>query len=260
MEQNSIGYNRRAIIYSLICHSVLVAFMVNITVQFSVEIPQFYELTLGTVSQVRINQILDEARRAEISRRLHDMGISPEERIQTPSQKMIAIEEPSISIPSEQKIAADDIVSQAEKMRFTVSAPVVSIPHSDKVLSLQDRKETYQGSKITIGEQPGTGIETAKIGTDLIFTIEGELKTRDIILKPLPDYPEGLNKTAVITIRFSVLPDGSVSSSDMIPVRKENAVLEELTMNTLKRWRFSPLPDGDKRTQTGIITFIYKIK
>jgi outer membrane biosynthesis protein TonB len=46
----------------------------------------------------------------------------------------------------------------------------------------------------------------------------------------------------------------------MAPVRKENAVLEELTMNVLKRWRFSPLPGSDKRNQRGTITFYYKVR
>jgi len=122
-----------------------------------------------------------------------------------------------------------------------------------------DRKETFDGTKITVGEQPGMGMETGQISLEP-FIIEGEISGREILSNPLPEYPEGLNKNAAIRIRFTVLPDGNVKSSGMVPVRKEDAVLEELSMSMLKLWRFSPLPEGDTREQSGVITFNFQVE
>ena len=108
--------------------------------------------------------------------------------------------------------------------------------------------------------EPGAGMETGTIGRDLGFEIEGEIKGRQVLANPLPSYPEGLNQNAVIRIRIIVLPDGSVSSSGMVPVRKENARLEELTMEKLKLWRFSPLPEGQDDNQTGTVTFRFVVQ
>lgn len=235
--------------------------MLNIPLIFEIEVPAFYELYLGSVSQQRMEQILEESRRLEAIRRLEEAGMTPGERVEVPERKMIEIEEPTISVPNEQRIRTDDIISNAEKQTFEVGAPDFKLPLTNRSIFSMDRKESFQGSRITIGEQPGTGIETGTIGADLFgITIEGEIKGRELILNPLPAYPQGLNQNAIIKIQLVVLPDGTISSSDMIPVRKENAVLEELTMNTLKLWRFSSLPNGDNRNQTGIITFNFKVK
>ncbi|MFC1692138.1 hypothetical protein ACFL1R_01375 [Candidatus Latescibacterota bacterium] len=260
MEQIKQSFNRRAFIYSIVFHGALFLLMLKATVLFEVEEPQFFEMNLGTVSQQRLEQILEEARRTEAIKRLQEQGLSPEDRVNIPERKMIEIEEPTISVSSEQRIESHDIVTEAERQAIEVNAPDITIPVLDGSIFSTDRKENFQGSKITIGEQPGTGIETSTIGSDFNIIIEGEIKGRDIVSDPHPVYPEGLNKSAVIKIKFEVLPDGSVSSSGMVPVRKENAVLEELTMNTLKLWRFSPLSPGDERKQAGTITFNYSVK
>jgi len=233
--------------------------MMNIPVLFDVEVPQFYELNLGSLTQQRMEQILQESRRAEEARRLREQGMTPGERVEVPTRKMIEIEEPTISVPAEQRVTPNDIIRNAERQAFEVTAPDFDVPASDRSIFTMDRKESFEGSRITVGEEPGTGIETGTIG-DEPFIIDGEIKGREIVFNPLPEYPEGLNKNAAIRIRFTVLFDGSVSSSGMVPVRKENSVLEELTMKTLRLWRFSPLPEGDLREQSGIITFRYQVE
>lgn len=252
-------FNKRAYSYSIVIHGALVLLMLNIKVLVEVEVPKFYELNLGGVSRDRVEQIMDQTRRAAEAERLKEQGMTPGERVEVPTRKMIEIEEPTISVPNEQRITPNEITRNAQRQSFEIAAPALDVPLSDKSIFTMDRKESFEGTKITVGEEPGTGMETGTIG-DEPFIIEGEIKGREIISNPLPEYPAGLNKNASIKIRFNVLPDGSVSSSGMVPVRKEDAVLEDLTMKTLKLWRFSPLPKGDTRTQTGIITFIYKVE
>ncbi|MFC1608250.1 hypothetical protein ACFL47_09790 [Candidatus Latescibacterota bacterium] len=261
MQHNRLSYSRKAILYTCILHAALLALAWNITVLFEVDPPPFYELSLGSVSQQRLEQILDESRRTEAARRLREEGSTPEERVDVPKRKMIEIEEPTIRVSAEQRIETNDIINNAEKQIIEVAAPSFEpVPVRDSGFTL-DRKQVYQGSRITVGEQPGAGIETGTIGRDVAnFTIEGEIKGRDIMSNPLPEYPDGLNKNAQIKISFVVLPDGSVSAREMFPVKKENAVLEELAMARLKLWKFSALPEGSSRNQKGIITFEFKLE
>lgn len=252
-------YNGRSYIYSIAFHGALVLLMLNIKVLVEVEVPTFYEMSLGGLTRERMEQIVEQSRRDMETSRLRSQGMSPGERVEVPTRKMIEIEEPTISVPQEQRITPNEIIRNAQRQTFEIQAPAFDVPVTDKSIFSMDRKENFEGSVITVGDEPGTGMETGMIG-DEPFIIEGEIKGREIVSNPLPSYPAGLNKNASIKIRFNVLPDGSVSSSGMLPVRKEDAVLEELTMKTLKLWRFSPLPQGDTRTQTGIITFIYKVE
>jgi outer membrane biosynthesis protein TonB len=258
-----ITYNRQACLVSFLFHAALLLLLLAIPVRFQIEErPKFYELNLGTISQQRMEQILSEARRTETAARLRREGMSPRERLEVPRRRMVELEEPSITVAEPQKMESDDIVQKAERQSLDIESPRPEIPLADKEIFSMDRKESYEGSKISVGESPGAGIEAGTIGREMAksFEIEGEIKGRDLVFNPLPAYPEGLNKNATIRISFSVQPDGSVSPAGMAPVRKENAVLEELTMNVLKRWRFTPLPAGDTRSQKGIITFYYKVK
>jgi len=255
MEHKTPTVHKKAFFYSILLHGALLLLMANITVFLEVEPPMFYELNLGMVSQQRIEQIIEEAATQQ-------QALTPEERVDIPERRMIEIEEPTISVPGEQRIESQEIITNARKLTVEVESQGVEMPSIDREIISTDRKESFQGSRITIGEQPGVGIETTIIGEDVAinFIIDGEIEGRKILSNSLPDYPEGLNKNATIKIAFSVLPDGAVSSAGMVPVRKENAVLEELAMNSLKLWRFSPLPDGDTQSQHGFITFVFKVK
>ena len=260
MEQARPEFNKRACIYSLFLHGAIILFMLKIPVFFEVEVPIFHELNLGALSQQRIEQILEESRRTDEVQRLRDQGMTPGERVEVPKRKMIEIEEPTIHVPAETRIESHDIITNAERQTFDVEAPEFKLPVSDKSIFSMDRKENYQGSQIIVGEQPGAGIETTQFGSDMVdIIIDGEIENRSLYT-PKPEYPEGLNKEAVIKIKITVLADGSVSPAEMLSVRKENTVLEELSKNQLKTWRFRPLPDGQTEKQSGTVTLIYKVE
>lgn len=91
------------------------------------------------------------------------------------------------------------------------------------------------------------------------FTIEGKAAERTIVSKVIPEYPEDLQKEAIIKIRFTVLPDGRVGQ--MIPVQKDYPELEDITIQALKQWRFNALPPGAQQTSVqGVITFRYVLR
>ncbi|MCF7805378.1 MAG: energy transducer TonB [Candidatus Marinimicrobia bacterium] len=91
------------------------------------------------------------------------------------------------------------------------------------------------------------------------FQITGEAAERSILSKTIPEYPQDLQREAVIRIRFTVTPDGRVGQ--MIPVQKDYPELEALTLDALKEWRFNPLPpSAEQRAVEGIITFRYVLE
>ena len=225
MDNFRLTYDKVAYGLSILFHIGLLMLFLKISVFIEVEPPEFYELNLGAVSQERVEQILSEARRAEMNRRIQQEGATPDQRVNVPERKMIEIDEPTISVPREDRLESHDIVVNAEKQAIDVGRPNIDVPVLDDNAFTMERKEMYEGSKISVGEEPGAGIETQTIGMDVAdFTIEGEIKGREILSNPLPKYPEGLNQNATIRISFTVLPDGRVSPTGMIPVKKAHTV------------------------------------
>ena len=88
------------------------------------------------------------------------------------------------------------------------------------------------------------------------YYLEGEIRQRTILKEVIPEYPEGLQRNAYVTIQFSVHPDGSVS--DMIITKRDEAILEELSLNSLALWQFNSIPQNV--IQRGTITFVYQLR
>ncbi len=88
------------------------------------------------------------------------------------------------------------------------------------------------------------------------YYLEGEILQRTILNEVVPEYPEGLQRNAAVVIQFNVYPDGRVA--DMMIVKKAEPILEELSMNSLSKWSFNPIPQNT--VQKGQITFIYQLK
>ncbi len=98
------------------------------------------------------------------------------------------------------------------------------------------------------------------IGKGQGYSIDwGGTGSRRLLSGRLPKYPEGTDKQMAVTLRFSVLPDGSVDA--ILPVRKTDELLESAAMSALRTWRFEPLPaQAAQITQTGKVTFQFKLE
>lgn len=109
------------------------------------------------------------------------------------------------------------------------------------------------------GSESGTGLGDigSGSGSGLGF---GEIEwggggSRIVIHKKLPKYPDGVNTSARIRIKFTVSKNGNVTQ--MIPLQKGHPVLENAAMNALKQWRFNPLKED--KEMYGIITFTFTL-
>ncbi len=94
------------------------------------------------------------------------------------------------------------------------------------------------------------------VAGDAPFLLEGDIATRKVLQREIPEYPSGMQKSVRVRIRLEVKADGSVGK--MIILQKAGSPFDENALNALKKWKFNPIA-GDK-VQTGTITFNYDLK
>jgi TonB family protein len=117
------------------------------------------------------------------------------------------------------------------------------------------RRGTGPGSGGGAGGGAGGGI-----GRGQGYSIDwGGTGSRRLLSGRLPRYPEGSDKQMLVTLQFSVLPDGSVEA--IIPTRKTDELLEGAAIAALRTWRFDPLPaQVEQKPQSGKVTFNFKLE
>ena len=113
-------------------------------------------------------------------------------------------------------------------------------------------KEALSTSKGT--EDVGDGLGSTGFQIDF-----GGSGVRKIYSYSLPEYPEGVSKEIDVKLKFTIMPDGTVGK--IFPLFKADTKLELAAINSLKQWRFEPIPDGKKRSeQNAIIIFPYRLQ
>ncbi len=129
----------------------------------------------------------------------------------------------------------------------------------DKKNEKKDNKTNDEKNLEEFVNQSGQGIEGAGAGS-LGFEIDfGGKGIRRIYSYTLPAYPEGVAKEIDVRIKFSILPDGSIGK--IMPLIKADARLESAAINSLRQWRFEPLPNNAKQIeQSVIITFPFRLQ
>jgi TonB family protein len=156
-------------------------------------------------------------------------------------------ENKKIELPKSEQIKDDDaLVSSAKnkKEENTTDSKV-------KPLVKTDAKGTGFGYG---GDGNGNG--GGGFGFELDFGGNGK---RRIYSYNVPEYPEGVSKEIDLKLRFTIQPDGTVSR--IIPLIKADARLETTAINSLRQWRFEPLPRNAKQMeQTVVITFPYRLQ
>ncbi len=82
---------------------------------------------------------------------------------------------------------------------------------------------------------------------------------RNIYSYSLPEYPSGVTKEIDLKLKFTILPDGTVGR--IFPLIKADTKLELAAIQSLRKWRFEPLPPGKKyEEQSAVIIFPYRLK
>ncbi len=141
----------------------------------------------------------------------------------------------NIEVPKAKNIDENDVTPVVEKKKEKPEK--------------KEKKEKKEGKEI-LGEEEGN------YGFAIDFGGKGR---RKIYSYSLPAYPEGVSKEIDVKLRFTILPDGSVTN--IFPLIKADARLEMAAINSLRQWRFEPLPSTQKQTaQNAIIVFPYRLR
>ncbi len=110
-------------------------------------------------------------------------------------------------------------------------------------------------------EESGKGKEESGVGEGGFgFEIKfGGKGKRKIYSYFLPAYPDGVSKEIDVKLKFTIMADGSVGR--ILPLVKADSRLEKVAINSLKQWRFEPLPESQKtQQQHAVIIFPFRLQ
>ncbi|HEX9975545.1 MAG TPA: energy transducer TonB [bacterium] len=250
--------SRTAILTSLIFHSLLFLILALVKIGIDFNITEFIEITFVSGNDKSFAPSIPSDTRIN-PESLENQQEKPSDIVQLPPRNMQEIEEPSLKV-----------IDKSKQIPTEEIKPIPTQEESNKEQETIDNRETAP----TLGEKeiavpmegvspdqkiiPGQSQSVDVIG-DTPYQIEGQAARRTVISRVIPEYPENLQKEAIIKISFTVLPNGQVG--EMIPTIKSDATLEKITLDALRQWRFNPLPSFEQqRSEKGIITFRYLLK
>jgi TolA protein len=96
-------------------------------------------------------------------------------------------------------------------------------------------------------DAPTRGGGVGPSGTGVSWSVEGPVGRRRLLSREVPKSPDwvgarGLDVT--VTVRFRVLPDGSVKPGAVIQQTSGFPELDRRALDAVRRWRFAPAPGG----------------
>lgn len=221
----------RSYFYSVVLHIIIIFLFAFIN--FSVGMEEEEYVTIGFGSGMSMGNA------GPVGRDL----ITEKEKPKQVKQQIKNEEQKKVELPKTQNPDKDNIITEADKKKQTETI------NEEKVKPL-----TQDDSKTKGTEQTGEG--EGGFGFEIDFGGKGMRKIYSYIL---PEYPEGVSKEIDVRLRFTIMPDGTVGR--IFPLIKADARLELAAINSLRQWRFEPLPPNARKVdQTVIITFPYRLQ
>lgn len=151
-----------------------------------------------------------------------------------------------VALP-EMKSSSEATIPEAKKSTPRSSVGEKKSSTTSEQVTTPRRRRAAEGTAGGAGKSTGYSIEWSGVGS------------RRLLSGRIPQYPEGTDKEMPVSLQFTVLPDGSVST--IIPLKKSDELLEREAIAALRTWRFDPLPaQFEQQPQVGKITFIFKLE
>ena len=249
--------SRIAIIVSILLHLIFLLLFLLIKLNFLPEIPEFTEITfVSGTSRLFANPPPGQAATTPTTA---DQNDETSEMVKLPIRKMLEDEQPQLKVAEQNKQIPDEDVNTIPEIehannRTDLAESLLKTPENDEKVTVNPTEGMTSEDKLL----PSTSIATESSG-QTPYQIEGQAASRTVVNRVIPEYPENLQKQATVKISFTVLPNGHVG--EMIPVIKSNALLEKITLDAFRQWRFNALPaDAPQRVERGMITFRYLLK
>ncbi|UCE05459.1 MAG: energy transducer TonB [bacterium] len=250
--------SRVAVIISILLHIIFLLLFFLIKLNFLPEFPEFTEITfVSGNNKLFATPIPIEA--ALIPTTMEDQQKQTSEIVKLPIRKMLEDEQPQLKVVDQGKqIPEEDIQTILEiehaNNRKDLAESLLKTPANDEKELANPVESISLDDKLL----PSTSKATESSG-QTPYHIEGQAASRTVVHRVIPEYPENLQKQAIVKINFTVLSNGHIG--ELIPVIKSDALLEKITLDALRQWRFNPLPDdAPQRVERGVITFRYLLK
>ncbi len=152
--------------------------------------------------------------------------------------------EEKVELPKAQNVSDDNTITKIDK-KETKEEEIKPAPKPVIKEDLSDAKGK---------EDFGDGLGSSGFQIDF-----GGSGVRKIYSYSLPEYPEGVSKEIDVKLRFTIMPDGTVGK--IFPLFKADTKLEMAAINSLKQWRFEPIPENKRKSeQKAIIIFPYRLQ
>ena len=227
------AYNRKNYSYliSIAFHLILILIfmVVNFTIEYDED--EYVTIGFGTFGKVSSSGAVG----------VEDKKDKSPEKTEPVKEKR---EDKKVELPKVENTDTDNLVTAAEPKKEKEK------PVEEKVKPLVEKEEGDTKGREVTGEGEGN------FGFEIDFGGKG---VRKIYSYSLPAYPEGVSKEIDVKLRFTILPDGSVGK--IIPLIKADTKLEMAAINSLRQWRFEPIPNRQKQSeQTAIIVFPYRLQ
>ena len=254
----------RGYIASLLFHIIIALIFLRISVDLSPQSPEFFELTFTTVTAGKTRGEVYTPPIPKISKPTDErtVSIKMKEVVDLPQRRTVDVKEPEVPVAKKEKIftnespvrLGDKIEVGGEPERESPEKILKMLGEEAEYIDTQDISISEKIQADTVSEEAGMNISVVRS-----YTIEWVGGPREKLRGNLPTYPQGINKTAVIRLKFQVFPNGTVG--EILPMRKGNTILENVAINALKEWQFIPLEqEAPQVMQGGVITFIYKLE
>jgi protein TonB len=195
---------------------------------------EYVELTFGTSGEIGSSGAIG----TQIEK-IEEVA-KPEPKNQTENK---SLEVKEVKLPKAKNTSEDNTVKPADKQK-------------EVAVTNKSKTEETENSEVTTEGQGNKAEGTGSFGYDIDWGGKGK---RQIYSYSIPDYPEGVQKEIDIRLKFSILPDGTVST--IIPLTKADTKLENAAIYSLRQWRFEPLSPAQKQSeQTAVIVFPYRLR
>lgn len=249
---------------TIFIHLMLLTFFILFKIDFRPVVAEFVEVSFtGGWEAPAVDQLNYSDRKVENAETLEPLETQSEQsvrNIQLPERRQLDLNEEEI-VEKVQPEIDKKIEGPPAIKRSPVSATPPTKSGQPFNPFLKKEKKIESGIfKKGADERMLSGTQKVDIDLDNAFEIDwmGDIK-REIYQKRLPEFPEGVDREAVIKIKFTVLPNGLIGSA--VLMQKGDTRLENATLETFKTWRFNPLPGYVLQdSQTGIITFRFKLR
>jgi TonB family protein len=148
-----------------------------------------------------------------------------------------------VELPQAKNTAEDNVIKPADKTKEKAQEIATENPE----VSTAKNTQVGQGNK---AEGDGS------FGFDIDWGGKGKRKIYSYLL---PEYPSGVYKEIDIRLRFTILPDGTVGTIQLLT--KADTRLENAAISSLRNWRFEELsPNQRQGEQTAVIVFPYRLQ